>query len=202
MPESPSREQLAQRVAEHRKQLGDRGSLDPRVRELSQSSAQHLMPRRAHLSLATALFAILGALALVGCVGTATAVIYGSAWLQGVLNDPTTVVQSFYGAVEASDYERASSYFSDGARAHLPETAFAGQFASYDAIDGQVVAYTLSTPRYSHDGNSVAIEVTVMRRANPRATETHTLALIKQDGSWRVSALAVRVGDPSPTPRT
>ncbi|HEV7127426.1 MAG TPA: hypothetical protein VGN32_08270, partial [Ktedonobacterales bacterium] len=86
-------QQVAQRVAERRKALGTRASLDPRVRALSQSGARHLLPPRPQPTRATipmALFAVLGVLALLTCVGMATAVVYAGAWLQGTLNDPST----------------------------------------------------------------------------------------------------------------
>lgn len=212
MPDIPSRsasdpsirDQLAQRVAERRKHLGDLATLDPRVRALSQSSARNLMPPRpaqGRSTLSLALFAILGAVALVACVGTASAVVYGSAWLQGILNDPSTTVQNFYGAVQQGDYARAYTNFGDAAQARTSEAAFVAQFSSYDAIDGSVVSYTLGAPRYTNGGNTVTIAVAVTRRANPRATETDTLALVKQAGQWRIAAILVTTGAPTPVPK-
>lgn len=203
-PDSALRDQLAQRVAERRKQLGDLATLDPRVRALSQSSASHLMPPRpayARSTLTLALFAVMGALALVACVATATAAVYGSAWLQGILNDPSTTVQNFYGAVQQGDYVRAYTDFSDAARQRISESAFAAQFSSYDLIDGSVISYMLGTPRYTNGGNTATLTVAVTRRANPVATETDTLALVKQAGQWRIAAIAVTTGAPTPVPK-
>lgn len=199
MPDPSVREELAQRILEQRKQLGELTALDPRLRELSQSSTRRVLPPvPARPGLSLALFAVLGALALLACVGTATAVVYGSAWLQGVFNDPTTTVQNFYGAVQQGDYARAYTAFSDAARRHTSEAAFAGQFGSYDAIDGTIAAYTLGTPRYASGGNSATLVVTVTRRGTARAGETHTLNLVKQGGQWRIDALTITNAPPTP----
>ncbi|HEV7128948.1 MAG TPA: hypothetical protein VGN32_16070 [Ktedonobacterales bacterium] len=204
MADTETRERLAQRVAERRKVLSERESLDPRIRALSRSSARHLLPPRPQPTRGTipmALFAVLGVLALLTCVGLATAAVYGSAWLQGTLNDPSTTVQSFYGALEQKDYARAYTYFSDHARAQVSEPAFAARFASYDAIDGPVTSYVLSAPRYAPGGAAATMSVTAQRQANTSTPEVHTLSLVKQAGAWRIAGIVVSKNPASaPTP--
>ena len=201
MAEVPTPEEIAERVAQRRKQLIDSGAFNPSLRAPARSSARSVAlgwAPRTRVSLSLMLVAALGAIALVACVGTATAVVYGSAWLRGALSDPSTTVQSFYGAVQAGDYARAYSYFSDEARTRTSESAFVGQFASYDAINGPVVSYTLGSTHIGAAGNTASIMVAVSRRANPRGTEAHALALVKQSGQWQINAIVVTINGSPP----
>lgn len=200
-----SRERLTQRVAERRKLLSERPALDPRVRALSRSSARNLMPPHpspTRTTIPLAMFAVLGVVALVACIGAATAAVYGAAWLQGTLNDPSTAVQGFYGALQQKQYGQAYAYFSDHARAQTSESVFAARWGSYDAIEGPVTSYVLGTPNYSAAGAVATLSVMVQRQTDARTPETHTLRLVKQAGAWRIDSVSIAINPANAPPPT
>ena len=195
MDDASKRKELERSIAERRKLLGDWAPQDSSVRELAQSGSRHLLPPRAPAkssAISVVLLATLGALALIGCTAAAAAVAIGGSWLQGSLSDPTTTVQSFYGALEQRDYQGAYQYFSSDARTHMSESQFADQFGDYDTIDGVVASYSLSTPKLSANGSAADISVVVSRRGNTNAQQLHALTLIKENGSWRINSIGIR----------
>jgi Domain of unknown function (DUF4878) len=203
MDDSTKREELTRIVAERRKALSDYPTLDARVRALSQSGSRHLLPPRPSRKRSTftaALFAVVGAVALLACVATATAVVASGVWLQGALNDPSTTVQSFYGALQQKDYAHAYSYFTASARSHLSEAAFADQFDSYDALDGAVSSYSLGATKTSASGDGATIVVTVTRRGNASTQQVHTLLLVKENGAWRIQSISIAFRSVAATP--
>lgn len=192
------REELEHIVAERRKELRDRSSLDPRVRALSQSGSRHLLPPRPRAKPSTfplVLFGLLGALALVACAATATAVVIGGSWLQGTLSDSTTTVQNFYGALQQKDYDGAYTYFSATARARMTESQFEDQFAGYDVIDGPVSSYSIAAPR-AISSSEMSVTVTVTRAAAASGPQVQTLVLVREGGSWRIYTIT----RPTPAP--
>jgi hypothetical protein len=202
MQDTSKREALTRLIAERRKLLGDMPSLDPRVRALSRSGSRHLLPPRPDAkrsAFSIVLFSVLGAVALVACAATAVAVVASGVWLQGTLNDPSTAVQSFYGALEQKDYPQAYSYFTASARAHLSLAAFEDQFGSYDVIDGPVSSFSLGPTRLTADGTAATVTVTVIRRAGRDAPQLHTLHLLKPQGAWRIDGISITFQHISPT---
>lgn len=202
MDNTSKRPDLEQLIAEHRKELRDHASLDPRVRALSQSGSRHLLPPRPRSKpsmIPLVLLALLGGVALIACAATAAAVVIGGSWLQGTLSDPTATVQNFYGALQQKDYVGAYTYFSATARAHMTESQFEDQFAGYDTIDGPVSSYSIGAP-HALSGGEVSVTVTVTRTAAATGPQVHTLLLVRESGSWRIASLSVRLGQATPPP--
>ena len=195
------REALEQLVSERRRKLGGRTSLDPRVRALSQSGSRHLLPPRGqtkHSTISLMLLSALAVLALVICTATATAVILGGTWLQGALSNPDTAIEGFYGALEQRDYASAYGYFSASARAHLSESAFADQFSGYDAIDGAVSNFSVGAIKQMANGTAATVAVTVTRQGLGSTAQVHSLELVKENGSWRISNITIQPQKPTP----
>jgi hypothetical protein len=193
MDDANKRAELEQRVAGRRRELGDRASLDPRLR--ARSPEGRVLPPRLRgkpSTLAVVLLAAVGAVALIACVVTTVGIVISSTWLQGALNDPSATAQSFCGALQQRDYAHAYGYFSASAQEHTSESAFADQFAGYDAIDGPVTSYSLGSPRYSTDGAIATLAVMLQRQSGGSAQQQFTLVLIKEHGSWRINALTIK----------
>ncbi len=190
MDDANKRAELEQRVAGRRRELGDRASLDPRLRVRPPEG--RLLPPRLRgkpSTLAVVLLAALGAVALIACVATTVGIVISSTWLQA---------QSFCGALQQRDYAHAYGYFSASAQEHASESAFADQFAGYDAIDGPVTSYSLGSPRYSTDGAIATLTVTLQRQSGGSAQQQFTLVLIKEHGSWRINALTIKTHADAP----
>lgn len=202
MDDRHEREALTHRVAEHRKLLGDWDSLDPRVRTLAQSGSRNLLPPRPggrNSSVSLVVLAVVAAIALIGCVATATAVVASGVWLQGALNDPTTTVQGFYGAVKQQNFQRAYSYFSASARSHMSEATFTDTFGSYDRIDGAVSGFTITRTDMAASGSKATVIVSVERKGGAASQQVHTLLLVKEDGVWRINSLSIALASVTPT---
>jgi hypothetical protein len=201
MQDTGKREALTRLVAAHRKALGDNPALDPRVRTLSQSGSRHLLPPRPvekRSAFPVILFSALGAVALLACVATATAVVASGVWLQGTLRDPSTTVQSFYGALQQKDYAQAYTYFTTRERSHLSLTAFQDQFASYDTLDGAINTYSLGPTQLGANGAAATVVVKVTRREAGSAPQIHTLRLLKEQGDWRIDSFSITLGHLDP----
>lgn len=206
MAEVDRREELTQRVAERRKLLGERESLDPRVRMLAQSGSRHLLPPRPVAktsSIPLVILAVVAAVALIGCVATATAVVASGVWLQGALSDPTTTVQEFYGALQQQNYQHAYSYFSASAQSHMSEAAFTDTFSGYDRIDGTVSGVTITRTDVAASGRTATVVVSVKRTGSvtARQRQVHTLVLMQENGVWRINSVTITLAQPTPTPR-
>jgi hypothetical protein len=203
MDNASKRQRLEQIVAKRREALRDNAALDPQLRALSQSDSRHLLPPRPpsrSSMLPLALFALVGAVALIACAATATLVVVGGSWLQRTLSDPTTTVQNFYGALQQKDYAGAYGYFSATARAHMTEAQFEDQFAGYDTLDGLVSGYSIGAP-HTLSGGEVSVTVTVTRAAAASGPQVHTLILVRESGAWRINSLSVRLSLATPPPR-
>jgi hypothetical protein len=147
------------------------------------------------------LLTLLSVAALVACAASAVAVVAGGAWLQGALSSPTSTAQSFYGALQQSDYSAAYKYFSSGAQAHLSEAAFADQFGAYDAIDGAVVQIALGQPTYTQQGAVALVTVRVTRAERGARLQANQLRLVKDQGQWRIASISLQF-ELAPTPTT
>jgi hypothetical protein len=194
MDDASKRAELAERVAERRRELGGRTPPDPRVRALTPRA------RAAGSPLTLLLLVLLGAVALAACATLAVGVVLGGSWLRGALSDPTSTTQSFLSAVQTRDYHQAYTLLSQSARRQQSETAFEGQFAGYDAIQGPVTDYSLSTPAYSKDGAVASITVLLHRKGSTSGPQTFTITLVMESGNWRIAAIGVKSQASAPGP--
>jgi hypothetical protein len=203
MQDATKRDEVARLVSERRKALGGRYLLDPRVRALPRSGSRWLTPpggagQGRATTLPLMVLTVLGALALVACVATATAVVASGMWLQGALQDPTTTVQGFYGALQQRDYAHAYAYFTTSARARLTENQFESTYGTFDQIDGTVTAYTISQIQTGAGGNTANVLVGVARQDKPDAIQVQTLLLVRENGDWRIENITLNGTAPAP----
>jgi hypothetical protein len=202
---SRRRTEVAELVARHRRELADRPDISQAMRKLSQSSSRNPtrpMGSEKQRRRPPALTLAIGAgavLAMLVCVATAVTVLAGNLWLQNQLNDPGTTVQQYYAALGQKNYDEAYSYFSKRLQGEIGSSAYADTFGSYDAVDGVVDRYVVTSSQVN--GNSATITVTVVRRGREMA-QVQTLRLVKENGDWRIDNIVLG-GDvpiPSPTP--
>jgi hypothetical protein len=186
MDDASERAELAARVAGRRRELGGRGTADPRMRTFTPRAAKPSSPW------ALLLLALLGAVALVACATLAIGVVWGGSWLRGALNDPTSTTQSFLSAVQTRNYGQAYTLLSQNARRQQSESAFEGQFLGYDAIQGPVSDYSLSSPSYSKNGAVASITVLLHRKSSETTQQNLTVTLVMEGGNWRIATIAVR----------
>ncbi|HEY7781580.1 MAG TPA: hypothetical protein VIC85_15335 [Ktedonobacterales bacterium] len=201
MEDATKRDEIARLVSERRKALGGRYLLDPRVRALPRSGSRWLTPpgtagRGRAATLPLLILTVLGAVALVACVATATAVVVSGVWLQGALQDPTTTVQGFYGALQQRDYAHAYTYFTTSARARLTEGQFESTYGAFDQIDGTVTAYAISHIQTGAGGNTASVLVGVSRQDKPDAVQVQTLLLVRENGNWRIESITLNGSAP------
>jgi hypothetical protein len=190
-------DEFYRKAEERRKALAERANADPRARMPARSGARHLLPPHATAGSrapGVILMTVLGLLALVACVASATAVVVGGSWLRGALNDPTSTTQNFYSALQRSDYARAYTYFSSGAQAHLSESAFADQFGGYDTIEGPVIQISIGAPQYSAGGNVALLVVRVTRSHSGGRLQVHQVTLVKEQGTWWIDTVSITFG--------
>jgi hypothetical protein len=184
------------KAEERRRALAERASVDPRARMPARAGARHPLPLHAtggsHAP-AVILMTVLGLLALIACVTSATVVV-GGGWLQRALNDPTSTTQNFYGALQQRDYARAYTYFSSGAQAHPSESAFADQFGGYDTIEGPVTQVAIGAPQFRAGGNVALHSVRVTRSSSGGRLQLHQVTLEKEQGTWRIDAISITFG--------
>lgn len=202
------RDDFYQQVEERRKAFAERAARDPRdprERVPRRSGALAALPGRAagsSSSLSVALVTLLGVVALLGCVASATAVVVGGNWLQSALNSPTSTAQNFYSALQQSDYPTAYTYFSSSARGHLTEAAFADQFGGYDQLDGPVAQISMHSPQYKANGSVALLTVDVTRARAGGRVQVHQVMLVKEQGNWKINAISIQIGaaaTPAPT---
>lgn len=202
MQDATKRDEIMRLVSERRKALGGRYLLDPRVRALPRSGSRWLIPPREGgqgraTTLPLLILTVLGAVALVGCVATAAAVVASGMWLQGALHDPSTTVQSFYGALQQRDYARAYTYFTTSAQARLTETQFESTYGTFDQIDGTVAAYTISSVRMGANGDTANVLVGVARQDKPDVVQVQTLLLVRENGDWHIESITLNGNSPA-----
>jgi hypothetical protein len=177
---------LAERVAERRRQLAERPDVSQKMRDLSASSSQNsnstMRPRRSPF-LTTVMLAA-GIFLLVACAVGATALVASGIWVQNQLSDPPTTAQNFYGALQSQNYVRAYSYTSTGFQKRIPADAFNDQFGSLDQVSGVVDSYPIVSEKTT--GDKATVVVHVIRRSNKAQALTQTLSMVKEGSSWRI----------------
>lgn len=200
MKDPQRHKELAEMVARRRKELGDRPDISQRMRKLSESSGRNpIGPRPVKRStMFTLLAGGLAIVALIACVATAIAVTAGGLWFQSQLNDPTTAVQKFYGALHQQDYAQAYALLSNSAKARVSQSAFADQYSSLDQIDGIVDSYPIL--KNTAGDTTATVTVAVIRRGNITVAQVETIQLVKDGGDWHINSITNDGTMPVPSP--
>lgn len=200
MKDPQRHKELAEIVARRRKELGDRPDISQRMRKLSESSGRNpIGPRPVKRStMFTLLAGGLAIVALIACVATAIAVTAGGLWFQSQLNDPTTAVQKFYGALHQQDYAQAYALLSNSAKARVSQSAFADQYSSLDQIDGIVDSYPIL--KNTAGDTTATVTVAVIRRGNIAVAQVETVQLVKDGGDWHINSITNAGTMPVPSP--
>lgn len=200
MKDPQRHKELAEIVARRRKELGDRPDISQRMRKLSESSGRNpIGPRPVKRStMLTLLAGGLAIVALIACVATAIAVTAGGLWFQSQLNDPTTAVQKFYGALHQQDYAQAYALLSNSAKARVSQSAFADQYSSLDQIDGIVDSYPIL--KNTAGDSTATVTVAVIRRGNIAVAQVETVQLVKDGGDWHINSITNAGTMPVPSP--
>lgn len=200
MKDPQRHKELAEMVARRRKELGDRPDISQRMRKLSESSGRNpIGPRPVKRStMLTLLAGGLAVVALIACVATAIAVTAGGLWFQSQLNDPTTAVQKFYGALHQQDYAQAYALLSNSAKARVSQSAFADQYSSLDQIDGIVDSYPIL--KNTAGDTTATVTVAVIRRGNIAVAQVETIQLVKDGGDWHINSITNAGTMPVPSP--
>jgi hypothetical protein len=203
--DSQRRVELAELVARHRRELADRSDISQAMRKLSQSSSRNPtrpmgpQKQRRRPPALTLVIGVGAVLAMLICVASAVTVLAGNILLQNQLSDPETTVQKYYAALGQQNYDEAYSYFSKHLQGEIGSSAYANTFGSFDAVDGVVDRYVVTSKQVN--GNSATFTVAVVRRAREMA-QLQTLQLLKENGNWHIDNFVIG-GDvpiPSPTP--
>jgi hypothetical protein len=182
------RADLARRVEERRRELLDRPDISQRTRELSQSSSHNpiLQPRKRPTT-RNLIIGVVAVAALLACVISASAAIAGSFWVQGQLNDPSTVIQEFYSSLHQQDYAHAYTLLSKAARNAVSESDFADRYGSYDRVGGIVDTFTVTK---SAVGNTIATyTVAVQRRGDSTTAQLQVVRLVKDGNTWLIDSI-------------
>lgn len=189
---------LAEQVERHRRALGERLDVSPRLRQLSRSAIpQALLPEPLRRSPAFGGAVLVAALALLGaCAISGVGVAAGGLWLQGALGSPATTAQNYYSALHEQDYSHAYGYLSPAAQQRTSRDAFVAQYTSLDAVAGIVESYTVESA--NAQGTTASVVAEVVRRADTTRAQTQLLTLVQNNGSWQIDRITV--GDSAPAP--
>lgn len=180
-------EELAARIEERRRLLGERADVSQRLRDLSVSSSRNpIAPARKERSpLTVLLVTAAGGMALLACIIVSIALISSGVWVQAQLGSPDTAVQDFFSALRAQNYTQAYGFLSSGAQNELSQERFMELYQATDTVSGPVDSYTI-TSTVEH-GSTATVTVQVVRRGDTATAQIYALTLTQENGSWRVA---------------
>lgn len=201
MQQRKGQQELASLVEQRRKELSERGDVSAVMRELSASGASHRRPdntwkRPRPLVLALAAVGVLGVIVCVFLVGLTLA---GSIWVQNSLGDSSSTVTNYYSDLKVQDYASAYAYFSNSAKAALPESSFASTFSGYDRINGSLQSFDITQTVAAPNGEET-VTVDVIRRGATDVAEIEVLQMVKENGNWRISDITRKGTTPATPP--
>lgn len=203
MSEAKQRPDLSGILEQRRRELSDRPDVSARMRKLSASasSARNPIPTepRKRPKLVKVIVAALSVTLLLVCGITAAVAVASGVWLHNQLSDPRETALDFYSALHQQDYNRAYSFFSDGAKAQLSQASFDNQFSAYDSVGGIVESYAVEG-NPNTQGTTAVVTVDVVRRGNTSQAQVQTLHLVNQNGSWKIDR--IELGKTIPAPDT
>ena len=202
MNDPERRAALESRVLQRRRELSERPDVSERMRELSASGSRNpISPAptpKPRSRLRTVLIAVAAVIALLVCVTGAGAVIASGVFFTNQLNDPSTVVEDYYNALETQDFTRAYGYLSTNAQHHTSENAFETDARADDAFSGSIASFAITSDTTS--GSTAVIVLDLTRRGAPNQATVETIGLVKQNGSWRIDSIKDGSVIPAPTP--
>ncbi len=201
MNDSERRAALASRVLQRRRELSERPDVSERMRELSASGSRNPIspaaPPQRRSRLTNGLIATAAVIALLVCATGAGVVIASGVFVQSQLNDPSTVVEDYYNALQTQDFTRAYSYLSANAQRHTSEAAFETDARANDDFSGAIASFAVTSDTTS--GSTAVLVVDVVRRGAPNQATVETLNLVKENGNWRVDSIHNGSVIPAPT---
>ncbi len=202
MNDAERRAALESRVLQRRSELSGRPDVSERLRELSASGSRNpirppvLTKPRSRLT--TGLIAAGVVAALLVCVTGAGVVIASGVFFTNQLNDPSTVVEDYYNALETQDFNRAYSYLSTNAQHNTSKSAFETDARADDAFSGAIASFTITSD--TTKGSTAVIVLDLVRRGAPNQATVETIGLVKQSGNWRIDSIKDGNVIPAPTP--
>jgi hypothetical protein len=192
---------LATRIEQRRQQLGERGDVSQRLRELSASGSRFPAPaaRGRRSTLNTVIITSIAGAGLLLIAIVAVIIIVSGVWVQSQLtSSPSTTAEDYYAAVHQQDYATAYGTFSSGAQSALSEAKFEQTMRATDLISGGVQSYTVVAATTS--GATATVTVDVVRQGDTTTAQVFQLTLVQQQQSWRISAIRQTGQTTAPTP--
>jgi hypothetical protein len=136
--------------------------------------------------------------ALIVFLTVAGVVIASGVFFTNQLNDPSTVVEDYYNALQTQDFNRAYGYLSTNAQHNTSQSAFETDARADDALSGAIASYTITSD--TTNGSTAVITLDLVRRGAPTQATVETIGLVKQNGSWRIDSIKDGGIIPAPTP--
>lgn len=202
MNDAERRAALESRVLQRRRELSERPDVSERMRELSASGSRNPSSPpptpKPRARLRTVVIAVVAVVALLVCVTGAGAVIASGVFVTSQLNDPSTVVEDYYNALETQDFTRAYGYLSTNAQHHTSESALETDARADDALSGSIASFVITSA--STNGSTGVVVLDLVRRGSPNQATVETIGIVKENGSWRIDSIKDGGFVPAPTP--
>jgi hypothetical protein len=192
---------LATRIEQRRQELGARGDVSQRLRELSASGNRFPAPaaRRQRSTLNTVVITAIAGVGLLIIAAIAAIVVISGVWVQSQLtSSPSTTVEDFYAALHQQDYATAYGKFSSAAQGQLSEAKFEQTMRATDLIAGGVQSYTITSA--TTNAQTATVTVDVVRQGNSAVAQVFKLTLTQEQQSWRISSIQQTGQTSAPTP--
>ncbi|MGH2504014.1 MAG: hypothetical protein ACRDID_16015 [Ktedonobacterales bacterium] len=201
MPDARRRADLATRIEQRRQELGTRGDVSQRLRELSASGSRIPAPaaRGQRSTLNTVMISAIAGVGLLVIAVIAAIVIISGVWVQTQLtSSPSTTVEDFYSAIHQQDYATAYGKFSSAAQGQLSEAKFTQTMRATDLIAGGVQSYTIVSA--TTNGQTATVTVDVVRQGNSSIAQVFQLTLTQEQQTWRIASIKQTGQTSAPTP--
>ncbi|HEY8324441.1 MAG TPA: hypothetical protein VIG77_08105 [Ktedonobacterales bacterium] len=201
MPDARRRADLATRIEQRRQELGTRGDVSQRLRELSASGSRIPAPaaRGQRSTLNTVMISAIAGVGLLVIAIIAAIVIISGVWVQTQLtSSPSTTVEDFYSAIHQQDYATAYGKFSSAAQGQLSVAKFTQTMRATDLIAGGVQSYTIVSA--TTNGQTATVTVDVVRQGNSSIAQVFQLTLTQEQQTWRIASIKQTGQTSAPTP--
>jgi hypothetical protein len=192
---------LATRIEQRRQELGTRGDVSQRLRELSASGSRIPAPaaRGQRSTLNTVMISAIAGVGLLVIAIIAAIVIISGVWVQTQLtSSPSTTVEDFYSAIHQQDYATAYGKFSSAAQGQLSVAKFTQTMRATDLIAGGVQSYTIVSA--TTNGQTATVTVDVVRQGNSSIAQVFQLTLTQEQQTWRIASIKQTGQTSAPTP--
>jgi hypothetical protein len=192
---------LATRIEQRRQELGTRGDVSQRLRELSASGSRISAPaaRGQRSTLNTVMISAIAGVGLLVIAIIAAIVIISGVWVQTQLtSSPSTTVEDFYSAIHQQDYATAYGKFSSAAQGQLSVAKFTQTMRATDLIAGGVQSYTIVSA--TTNGQTATVTVDVVRQGNSSIAQVFQLTLTQEQQTWRIASIKQTGQTSAPTP--